>query len=57
MSEEDSAADGCRCRTDLERIQSYDGVLPFNDKADPDTIKAEFGYEQGCNLSVPSEDC
>ena len=32
----------------LKRIQSYDGVLPFNDKADPDTIKAEFWYEQGC---------
>jgi len=30
----------------LKRIQSYDGVLPFNDKADPDTIKAEFGMSK-----------
>ena len=28
------------------RMQSYDGVLPFNDKADPETIKAEFGMSK-----------
>ena len=30
----------------LKRIQSYDGVLPFNDKADPELIKQEFGLSK-----------
>ena len=29
-----------------KRIQFYDGVLPFNDKADPETIKEEFGMSK-----------
>ena len=32
----------------LKRIQSYDGVLPFNDKADPDIDQGRVWYEQGC---------
>lgn len=36
----------------LKRIQSYDGVLPFNDKADPDTIKAEFGMSKAFKRAV-----
>lgn len=28
------------------KIQAYKGVLPFNDKADPETIKEEFGMSK-----------
>ncbi|MBQ3516897.1 MAG: RNA-binding protein, partial [Lachnospiraceae bacterium] len=27
-------------------IESYDGVLPFNDKASPETIKREMGMSK-----------
>lgn len=30
----------------LRRINEYDGELPFNDKADPDIIKREFGLSK-----------
>ncbi|MGC4018513.1 MAG: S1-like domain-containing RNA-binding protein [Muricomes sp.] len=30
----------------MKVIESYDGVLPFTDKADPETIKEEFGMSK-----------
>lgn len=30
----------------MKVIESYDGVLPFTDKADPETIKQEFGMSK-----------
>lgn len=30
----------------LERLNQYQGVLPFNDKADPETIKKEFHFSK-----------
>lgn len=36
------SADGCDSELVLKVIDEFDGVLPFNDKASPETIKREF---------------
>jgi len=30
----------------LKAIDEFDGVLPFNDKADPEVIRREFGLSK-----------
>ena len=30
----------------MKRMEEYGGMLPFNDKADPELIKAEFGFSK-----------